>query len=88
MPVISRSGKTTFHIVGSEITDQVLEFARIDMRHYLDGGLDYIDAAYQVAVNEWIGLTHEREGDEPRNIVFHRLIEEFRPAGVERPSNG
>jgi hypothetical protein len=73
----------TIHILGATVTDAVMDEARREMRIALDGGFDYIDAAYKVAVNGWIGLTHQSEGDAPRNEVFYRLVNEFRPAGVE-----
>ena len=76
---------TTLHIVGTTVTDGVMAEARNEMRLLLDGGFDYLDAAYKTAVNGWIGLSFLGAGWEARDSVFYRLVNEFRPAGLEVP---
>lgn len=74
-----------------DLTNNWLRIARTAAQQAMERGMDYVDAAYYVtaAANSPIRLPVLRDGSldtDACNFMFHRLVDEFRPAGVERPS--
>jgi len=73
-----------------DLTNNWLRVARKAAQQAMEGGMDYVDAAYYAtaSANSPIRLPNRRDGSldvDACNFMFHRLIAELRPAGVEAP---
>lgn len=74
-----------------DLTNNWMRIARTAAQQAIENGMDYLDAAYYVtaSANPPIRLPSRRDGSldvGACNFMFHRLVDELRPAGVERPS--